>query len=89
MNAAIPLNAPLPGFAAPLVTVPATGVPGSTLTVMICSTTSTPLVALTVKVSVVVAVAALRCAAVGVYRKAPVEALTLSFPPPVEVVGLL
>jgi hypothetical protein len=49
----------------------------------------TPLSAVTVKVSVVEFVADWYCAAVGLYVNAPVDALMLTVPPPVEVAGAL
>jgi vacuolar-type H+-ATPase catalytic subunit A/Vma1 len=66
VNRARPDTKPVTELGVPVVGDPATGVPASTATVTTCSTVSMPLVARTVKVSVVLAVAARRWAAVGV-----------------------
>ena len=66
VNTAVPPNAPVVGFAGFLVATPATGVPGSTVTVTVWTPLLTPLFAVTVNVSVVVAVAACRWESFGV-----------------------
>ena len=66
MNTALPVTAPVPGLAAFLAATPATGVPASTFTVTVRLAVFTPLLATSVNVSVVAAVAVCRCAALGV-----------------------
>ena len=62
LNTTRPATTPVPVLGLPTVAVPATGVPGSTATVTIWAEVRTPLLAVTVNVSVVVEVAAKRCA---------------------------
>ena len=66
VNPAMPVTAPVAGVAALLVALPATGTPGSTFTVIVTGVLRAPLLAVTVKVSVVPSVAAWRWVWVGV-----------------------
>ena len=66
VNGAEPLSAPVLAVGLPTVKPPVTGTAGRTATVIVWVAVRTPLVAVTVKVSVVTEVAVRRCATVGV-----------------------
>ena len=66
LNTAVPLTVPVVKFGVETVGVPAIGVPASTPTVMVWVAVCTPLLAVMMNVSVVVAVAALRWPGFGV-----------------------
>jgi hypothetical protein len=84
-----PVTTPVVRLGVPTDGVPATGVPGSTPTVMVWVVVRTPLLLVSVKVSMVFALAARRWVRVGVYVNAPVPALMLTAAPPALVVGAL